>query len=439
MTALSPAALRAQILALVATYYETAHKPAPFVPGVTPVGVAGRVYDATDMVSLVDSALDFWLSAGRFNAAFEQRLAERVGATNALTVNAGSSANLLAVSALMSPFRGERALKAGDEVITPAAGFPTTVNPLFLYGLTPVFVDIDIPTYNLTAASVRAAIGPKTRAIMAAHTLGNPFEAAAIAEIARAHNLILIEDCCDALGARHQGREVGSFGLAGTLSFYAAHTITTGEGGALFTSDEALFRAARSIRDVGKDCSCAPDEQNKCGKRYALQMGDLPFGFDHRYTYSNLGFNFKMTDLQAAIGCAQMDHLEAFIAKRRANFARLDAGLADLEPFFVRPRATPASEPSWFGYTLTLRDDAPFGREELLRFLNERHIATRLLFGGNLVRQPYMAGRPFRVAEPLVNSDRVMNKSFWLGVYPALDDAAIDYVIEHMHAFLRRA
>jgi CDP-6-deoxy-D-xylo-4-hexulose-3-dehydrase len=429
--------LKTQINALIAAYYEKAHAPQPFVAGQTPVQVAGCVYDSTDMNALTSVALDFWLSGGKFSAAFEKKIAEQMGVAHALIVNAGSSANLLAVAGLASPFLGDGALRPGDEVITPAAGFPTTINPLFLYGLTPVFVDVDIPTYNATAEAIEAAITPKTRAIIAAHTLGNPFEAEAIEALAQKHDLYLIEDCCDALGAKYKGRNVGTFGCAGTLSFYAAHTITTGEGGALFTNDKLLHRVFASIRDAGKDCNCAPHEENKCGKRYEMQLGTLPYGFDHRYTYSNLGYNLKMTEMQASLGCAQMDHLPSFLEARARNFARLAEGLKDLEDIFILPRATAGSEPAWFGFPLTLREDAPFDRAALLRELSAKKIATRLLFGGNLIHQPYMKDRLYRVAGDLKNSDRIMNQSFWLGVYPGLCDAAIDFMIEVLHGFCR--
>jgi CDP-6-deoxy-D-xylo-4-hexulose-3-dehydrase len=391
------------------------------------------------MKALVDSALDFWLTTGRFNEEFQARLAKRVGARYAMTVNSGSSANLVAFSALTSPMLGERRLRPGDEMITAAAGFPTTVNPAMLWGAVPVFVDVDIPTYNLTPEAVEAAITPKTRAIMAAHTLGNPFRANRLAEIAEAHGLWLVEDCCDALGATLDGRHVGTFGEIGTLSFYPAHHITMGEGGAVFTSNPALRRAMEAFRDWGRDCYCEPGKENTCLRRFDWQLGQLPYGYDHKYIYSHLGFNLKLTDMQAAVGLAQLGHLEGFIAARRRNFDHLWYGLKHLEEFFVLPEATPGSEPSWFGFLLTVREEAPFTRDQIVRHLNEMKIGTRLLFGGNLTRQPYMAEREFRVHGELANSDRIMRQTFWIGVYPGIDKAAADYVLQVVEAFCRDA
>jgi len=434
-----PALIRDEIMALVGEYYDQVHAPAPFQAGVTGAPVNGRVFDASDMRSLVDSALDFWLTTGRFNAAFQARLAARVGARWSLTVNSGSSANLIAFSALTSPMLGERQLKPGDEVITAAAGFPTTVNPALMWGMTPVFVDIDIPTYNITPDAVEAAIGPKTRAIMAAHTLGNPFDAKAIAEIAERHNLWLIEDCCDALGATVGDRHVGTWGDIGTLSFYPAHHITMGEGGAVYTQDPALRRAMEAFREWGRDCYCEPGQDNTCKRRFGWQLGDLPAGYDHKFTYSHLGFNLKITDMQAAVGLSQLDHLEDFIAARRRNFALLTAGMKDLEDLFVLPEATPGTEPSWFGFLLTLREGAPFTRDALVQHLNAHKIGTRLLFAGNLIRQPYMKDRDFRVVGDLANSDRVMRDAFWIGLYPGLSPEAVAYMLETIHAFCAAA
>lgn len=432
-------AIRSEIRQLIDEYYEIAHAPAPFAPGVSPVPVAGRVYDSSDMQSLVDSALDFWLTAGRFNDQFEAALARYIGAAFALTVNSGSSANLVALSALTSPLLGERRLRPGDEVITAAAGFPTTINPSLLHGLKPVFVDIDIPTYNVTAAAVEAAITDRTRAIMVAHTLGNPFDAIRISELAKRHQLFLIEDCCDALGARIGGRHVGTFGDIGTLSFYPAHHITMGEGGAAFTNNALLRRVMESFRDWGRDCFCAPGKENTCRRRFDWQLGELPYGYDHKYIYSHCGFNLKITDMQAAVGVAQLGHLDGFIAARRRNFARLMANLRPLESLFVLPQATADSEPSWFGFPITVREKAPFSRDELLRYLNEHKIGTRLLFSGNVVRQPYMKDREYRISGNLTNSDRVMRQTFWIGVFPGLGDAQIDYVSERISAFTARS
>ncbi len=362
------------------------------------VPVSGRVYDASDMQSSADAALDFWLTTGRFNDAFEEKLSKRIGARYAMTVNSGSSANLVAFTALTSPMMRGRRLQAGDEVITVATGFPTTVNPALIWGMVPVFIDIDIPaTYNVNPDLVEAAITDRTRAIMLAHTLGNPFDAVRIAEIAKRHELFLIEDCCDALGATINGKHVGTFGDIGTLSFYPAHHITMGEGGAVFTGDPVLRRAMESLRDWGRDCYCAPGKENTCKRRFDWQLGDLPRGYDHKYIYSHLGFNLKITDMQAAVGLSQLGHLEKFIAARRRNHSRLRLALSDLEEFLIFPDATANSEPSWFGFALTVREGAPFSRNDFVNFLNEHKIGTRLLFGSNLVRQPYMAGRNFKV------------------------------------------
>ena len=429
--------IRGEIMALVDEYAQLVHAPAPFVPGASAVPVSGRVYDAGDIKSLVESALEFWLTTGRFNDAFEERLAGLLSARYALTVNSGSSANLVAFSALTSHLLKDRALQPGDEVITAATGFPTTVNPILLHGMVPVFVDIDVPTYNIDVRQLEAAIGPRSRAIMLAHTLGNPFDLDAVMSLARRHDLFVVEDCCDALGAKYRGQQVGTFGDLGTLSFYPAHHITMGEGGAVFMRRSILKRAAESIRDWGRDCYCAPGKDNTCGKRFAWKLGELPRGYDHKYTYSHLGFNLKITDMQAAVGLAQLDHLPEFLAARRRNFAQLREGLADLEEFFVLPEATPNSEPSWFGLPLTVRQGAPFSRDALTVHLNGRRIGTRLLFGGNLVRQPYMLGRSFRSIGDLAQSDRVMRDTFWVGVYPGLGEPAISYMLDTIHAYCR--
>jgi len=431
--------IRADIMRLVEEYCSVAHGPRAFVPGQSGVAVSGRTYDSTDVKSLVDSALEFWLTTGRFNETFQAELAKRIGVRYALTTNSGSSANLTAFSALTSPLLRHRMLEPGSEIITAATGFPTTVNPMMLWEMVPVFIDIDIPTYNIRPETVEAAITPKTRAIMAAHTLGNPFAAARIAEIAKRHKLFLIEDCCDALGATLNGRHVGTFGDAGTLSFYPAHHITMGEGGAVFTNDPVLRRAVETFRDWGRDCYCDPGKENTCNRRFDWQLGDLPRGYDHKYIYSHLGFNLKITDMQAAVGVAQLAHLDDFIAARRRNFAALKQGLADLEEFFVLPEPTPGSEPSWFGFLLTVRENAPFDRDTLVRHLDQRKIGTRLLFGGNLILQPYMKGRRYRVHGELTNSDRVVTQTFWIGVYPGIRQPEIDYVLDVIHAFCREA
>lgn len=434
----SSADVRKEIMALVAEYYSLTHGRKPLdAPLSAPV--SGRVFDATDMVSLVDSALDFWLTTGRFNSQFEAMLAKRVGVSSALTVNSGSSANLVAFSALTSHLLGDRMMPEGSEVITAATGFPTTVNPAMLWNMVPVFVDVDIPTYNALPDLVEEAITPKTRAIMIAHTLGNPFDAARMAEVARRHNLFLIEDCCDALGATVGGRNVGTFGDIGTLSFYPAHHITMGEGGAVFTRNPVLRRAMEAFRDWGRDCYCDPGKDNTCRRRFDWKLGELPRGYDHKYIYSHLGFNLKITDMQAAVGVSQLAHLDDFIAARRRNFRMLHEGLRSCEEFFVLPAATPGTDPSWFGFTLTVRATAPFGRDQIVRHLNDQRIATRLLFGGNLVRQPYMQGRKFRVHGELRNSDRIMHDTFWIGVYPGLGEPEIGYVLDVIGDFCRKA
>ena len=432
-----PGQLREAILELVGAYARLAHAPRPFEPGVSPVPVSGKVYGEPDMRMLVDSALDFWLTTGRFNDAFEARLAEFIGVRHALTTNSGSSANLLAFSSLTSPMLRRRALKPGDEMITVATGFPTTVNPALQYGITPVFVDVDIPTYNIRADMIEAAVSDRTRAIMIAHTLGNPFDVGEVMRVAKKYGLWVVEDCCDALGATYDGRKVGTFGDIGTLSFYPAHHITMGEGGAVFADHPFLKRIIESMRDWGRDCWCAPGKDNTCERRFLRKSGDLPYGYDHKFTYSHCGYNLKITDMQAAVGLAQLDHLLDFIAARRRNFALLTEALKSLEDIFILPQATPNSDPSWFGYVLTLREGLSFSREDLVRHLNDRKIGTRLLFGGNLIRQPYMKGRNYRVVGDLTNANIVTERTFWIGVFPGLTPAHIDYMVETIRAFAK--
>jgi CDP-4-dehydro-6-deoxyglucose reductase, E1 len=430
------AELRSLILDLTGEFARRFHAPKPFVPGESAVPVSGKVYGANDMRNLVDSSLDFWLTTGRFNDEFEARLAKRLGVAHALTTNSGSSANLLALSTLTSHyFRGD-ALKPGDEVITVATGFPTTVNPSLQYGLVPVFVDVDIPTYNIKPEMIEAAVSSKTRAIMLAHTLGNPFNLAEVMRVAEKYNLWVIEDCCDALGATYNGQGVGTFGHIGTLSFYPAHHITMGEGGAVFTDKPRLKRVIESMRDWGRDCWCAPGQDNTCGKRFARQLGSLPKGYDHKYTYGHAGYNLKITDMQAAVGVAQLDHLDGFIAARNRNFATLTELLRPLEDVFILPEATPNSEPSWFGYPLTIRPGSNLDREELVQYLNEMKIGTRLLFGGNLLRQPYMKGRNYRVVGDLTNADLTTTSTFWVGLYPGLDEGHLAYTVEKIANFV---
>jgi CDP-6-deoxy-D-xylo-4-hexulose-3-dehydrase len=432
------AALRAEIFRLVERYAQVAHGERKFDPATSPVPVNGKVYGAAEMVSLVDSALEFWLTTGRFNDAFEAGLGKVLGSRYVLTVNSGSSANLVAVSALTSHMLGEAALKPGDEVITCATGFPTTVNPILQNGLVPVFLDVEIPTYNIRAELIEAAVTEKTRAIVVAHTLGNPFELDTVMAVAKKHNLFVVEDCCDALGGTYKGAPVGSFGDIGTLSFYPAHHITTGEGGAVFTRNSTFKRITESVRDWGRDCWCAPGKDNTCQKRFGWQLGGLPAGYDHKFTYSHLGYNLKMTDMQAAIGLAQLDRLQGFIAARKDNFKALYAGLSRFGAWLILPEATAGSDPSWFGFPITVRADAPFTRDALVRHLNQARIGTRYLFGGNLVHQPYMAGRNFRVFGETPNADLVMTNTFWVGVYPGIGEMQLEYMLETFEGFFRQ-
>ena len=430
--------LRALIGELTGKYARAFHAPKPFVPGASPVPVSGKVYGEADMRSLVDSALDFWLTTGRFNDAFEAKLAARLGVPHALTTNSGSSANLLALSSLTSHYLRGEALKPGDEVITVATGFPTTVNPSLQYGLVPVFVDVDIPTYNIKPEMIEAAVTDRTRAIMVAHTLGNPFDLGEVMRVAEKHDLWVVEDCCDALGATYDGRGVGTFGDIGTLSFYPAHHITMGEGGAVFTGKPRLKRVIESMRDWGRDCWCAPGQDNTCGKRFNRKLGDLPMGYDHKYTYSHCGYNLKITDMQAAVGLTQLDRVDEFIAARKRNFATLTAMFREMEDVFILPEATPNSEPSWFGFPVTIRPGAPFTRDALVRHLDAARIGTRLLFGGNLIRQPYMRQRDYRVVGELMNADLVTENTFWIGLYPGLGDEHLGYVNQVIRAFVHQ-
>lgn len=429
--------LRRRILSLIPAYYESTWPGRPFRPGVDPVPVSGKVFDAADLELLMDASLDFWLTTGRYAARFEKELAAFVGVRHALLTNSGSSANLLAVSALTSPLLGERQLKAGDEVITVAAGFPTTVNPILQNGLVPVFVDIEIPTYNIDVNMLEAALSERTRAIVIAHTLGNPFQLREVQQFASKHHLWLVEDMCDALGARYDGQNVGTFGDLATLSFYPAHHITMGEGGAVLTRSPLLKKIVESFRDWGRDCWCEPGKDNTCGKRFAHQLGGLPFGYDHKYTYSHIGYNLKATDMQAAVGVSQLAKLPGFIEARRRNFTQLRSALEDLKEFLILPEASPAAEPSWFGFPITVRPEAPLDRKELVAALEDRRIGTRLLFGGNLTRQPAYIGANYRVVGELIRTDLVMTNTFWVGVYPGLTREMLDYVSEAMHSAVR--
>ncbi|WP_287962500.1 lipopolysaccharide biosynthesis protein RfbH [Alcanivorax sp.] len=431
--------LRQQILGLVEKYGALKFQHTDFEEGASAVPPSGKVLGAMELQYMVDACLDGWLTTGRFNEAFEKCLADFLGVRHVLTVNSGSSANLLAFAALTSPKLGNRALRPGDEVITVAAGFPTTVNPILLYGCIPVFVDVDIPTYNIDVDKIEEALSEKTRAIVLAHTLGNPFDVARVKEIAEKYDLWLLEDCCDALGSTYDGKLVGTFGDIGTLSFYPAHHITMGEGGAVFTNNGRLKLILESIRDWGRDCFCDPGKDNTCCKRFAWKLGELPEGYDHKYIYSHLGYNLKITDMQAACGLAQLERLESFIQARKENFSYLKSALKPLEEFFILPEATRNSDPAWFGFPITIREEAPFSRLELLHFLDERKIGTRLLFAGNLIRQPYFQGRKYRVSSNLANTDRVMNQTFWLGVFPGLRKEMLDYVADSLTSFCRES
>jgi len=427
--------LRAQILELTAEYVAEEFLQREFIPGESAVPVAGRVFDALDVQSLVDSGLDFWLTAGRFSRQFEREFARYFNLRHAVLVNSGSSANLLALSCLTSPSLKERQLKPGDEVITVSTGFPTTVNPILQNNLVPVFLDVEIPTYNMDVSNLEAALSEKTRAVMIAHTLGNPFNLEVVAAFCRQHNLWLIEDCCDAVGATYNGRLVGTFGDIATVSFYPAHHITMGEGGAVLTDHPRLKTLLESFRDWGRDCWCEPGKDNTCGKRFDWQLGSLPQGYDHKYTYSHIGYNLKATDMQAAVGVTQLKKVDDFIEKRRNNFAHLRAGLSAHQEFLLLPEATPNSNPSWFGFPIFVRESAPFTRDELVLWLNSHKIGTRLLFGGNLLRQPAYRDCKYRVVGDLKRSDDVMNRVFWIGVYPGLTNLMLDYVINSIDRF----
>ena len=430
--------LRQQITELVGRYAELEMAAPGFVPGQHAVPPSGKVIGAPELQAMTEAVLDGWLTTGRFNQAFEKRLARYLGRRGVLTANSGSSANLLAFSALTSPRLGDRAIRKGDEVIGVAAGFPTTVNPILQFGAVPVFVDIEMGTYNVDPALIEAAISPRTKAIMLAHTLGNPFNLAVVRELCDRYGLWLIEDCCDALGATYDGRQVGSFGDLGTLSFYPAHHITMGEGGAVFTDSPLLKRIVESFRDWGRDCYCGPGEDNTCSKRFCWQLGDLPQGYDHKYTYSHLGYNLKITDMQAACALAQMDRVDDFIAARKRNFAWLSERLSGCVDQLILPHATPNSDPSWFGFPLTLRDGCGVERLDLLRHLDAQKVGTRLLFAGNLTRQPYMKDQQYRVASDLTVTDKIMKDTFWVGLWPGLGEDHLEHVAGSIEAYVRR-
>ncbi|MGK5057738.1 lipopolysaccharide biosynthesis protein RfbH [Janthinobacterium sp. LB2P49] len=427
--------IREQIAALVAQYGAMASVPKPFEPGVTVIPPAGKVVGAPEMGLMVEASLDAWLTTGRFNDEFEKRLAKFIGVEFLITVNSGSSANLVAFSALTSPKLGARAIQPGDEVIGVAAGFPTTVNPILQFGAVPVFVDVELGTYNIDASKIEAAITDKTKAIMLAHTLGNPFNLEVIVALCKKYNLWLVEDCCDALGATYNGQMCGTFGDIGTMSFYPAHHITMGEGGAVFTNNPELKAIAESFRDWGRDCYCAPGKDNTCGQRFCCKLGTLPEGYDHKYTYSHLGYNLKITDMQAACGLAQMDRAAGFVQARKDNFVYMKEGLKNCEEFLILPEATPNSDPSWFGFPITIRPEANVDRVSLLTFLDQHKIGTRLLFAGNLTRQPYMIGRYYRVSGELTNTDRIMHDTLWIGVFPGLTKEMMDFSISKIEEF----
>lgn len=427
--------LRQEILDRVAEYHRLAFPTRPFVAGETSVPVSGKVFDAAEMQHLTEATLDFWLTTGRFAEQFEARFAARMGVEHALLCNSGSSANLLAATALVDPSLGDAALRPGDEVITVAGGFPTTVAPLLQNQLVPVFVDLDLATCNIAVDRLDEAVGTRTRAVMLAHTLGNPFRLDAVVDLCRRHGLLLVEDTCDAVGATFGGQPVGSFGDLATVSFYPAHHMTMGEGGAVLTSRGDLKTVVESLRDWGRDCWCAPGAEDTCGRRFGWQAGDLPPGYDHKYIYRRLGYNLKATDLQAAVGVAQLDKLDGFVAARRRNWAFLRAALADV-PHLLVTEPTPGSDPSWFGFVVTVAPDAPFERWDLVRWLESRRIATRLVFGGNLLRQPAFQGIPHRTVDDLTVTDLVAERSFWVGCWPGLTTEMLAYVAASIRDFV---
>lgn len=433
-----PERLKKQILDLVREYHAADHTRGPFVPGSSRVPYGGRIYDEEEMVNLVDSALEFWLTAGRYAEKFEKEMASYLGVRHCILTNSGSSANLLAVAALTSPKLGADRLKKGDEVITVAAGFPTTVSPIIQHGLVPVFIDVTLPTYNVDPGMLEEARSPKTRAVMLAHTMGNPFDAVRVKRFCDRHSLWLIEDNCDALGSKYKGRFTGTFGHIATQSFYPPHHMTMGEGGALLTNDASLKNLIESFRDWGRDCWCPPGKDNTCGKRHGKKFGDLPFGYDHKYVFSHFGYNLKVTDMQAAVGCAQLKKLPAFTKARQRNFRMLHDALKTREDSFILPEATKGSDPSWFGFLLTVREEAGITRERVVRHLESNGIQTRMLFAGNLIKHPCFdqmrkSGDGYRVVGDLNNTDIIMEKTFWVGVYPGLTEKMIGFVIENIH------
>jgi CDP-6-deoxy-D-xylo-4-hexulose-3-dehydrase len=429
--------IKKEILDLVEKFAEDKFSQKDFIPGVTPVPVSGKVLDAEELKYMVEASLDGWLTTGRFNKEFEEKIASFIGAKLAITINSGSSANLVAFMTLTSPKLKERAILQGDEVISVAAGFPTTINPIIQFGAIPVFIDIDIPTYNIKVEEIESAISKKTKAIMIAHTLGNPFDVKKIREICDKHNLWLIQDSCDALGAKFDSKPLGFYGDIGTVSFYPAHHITMGEGGLVYTNSIKLKKIAESFRDWGRDCYCETGKDNTCNKRFNWQLGNLPKGYDHKYTYTHMGYNFKITDMQAACGLAQLNKIEGFIKKRLDNFNYLYKLFSKLSDYFILPEKTNNSEPSWFGFLLTIKENK-LNRNDLLKFLDEKKIGTRLLFSGNVTKQPYMLDKKYIINKDLTNTDKVMNDSFWLGVYPGLEKQHLDYIYSSVQEFIKK-
>ena len=430
------AEIRNKIMELISQYAEDVHSKKPFIPGKSSIPVSGRVFGGKEIQMLVSSSLDFWLTTGRFNEEFEKRLGKFLGVKFVITTNSGSSANLLALSSLTSEQLGEKSLKPGDEVITVAAGFPTTVNPILQNNLIPIFIDVQIPSYVIDENLIEENITKKTKAIMIAHTLGNAFNIKKITDIARKHNLWLIEDCCDALGTTYGEKFVGTFGDLSTLSFYPAHHITMGEGGAVLTNNPQLKRIVESFRDWGRDCYCPTGKSNTCGKRFEWKLGDLPFGYDHKYTYSHVGYNLKITDMQAAIGLAQLDRLPEFIKIRKENFELLYSGLSSFEKFLILPSSSENCKPSWFGFPITVKDNIPFSKESLVNYLTSKLVDTRPIFAGNLIKQPYFKNKIFRTSKTLSNTDKIMNQSFWIGVFPGLSKDMLEYTIKQFETFI---
>lgn len=431
--------IRTKIHALISEYVKHVHQQKQFIPGESWIPVSGKVFGENEIQMLVSSSLDFWLTAGPYNLEFENKLKEFLGVNFAITTNSGSSANLLAISALTSEEFGDKALQPGDEIITTAVGFPTTINPILQNNLVPVFVDSHIPTYNVDANLIEESISEKTKAIMIAHTLGNPYDLSEVLRIAKKYDLWLIEDCCDALGSTYNDKLVGTFGDVATLSFYPAHHITMGEGGAVFTNNSQIKRQIESFRDWGRDCFCAPGKSNTCGKRFGWKLGDLPYGYDHKYTYSNVGYNLKITDMQAAIGLAQLERLPDFIKKRKENFKFIKENLRSVEQNLILPEHTKGSDPAWFGFPITVNRNTSFDKNSLVDFLIQKKIDSRPIFAGNIVRQPYFKNKKYRISGSLNNADLIMNSSFWIGVYPGLTEEMLHYVTDVMSQFIKSA